>query len=70
MSNIQRLLQAGQNQRIFADTITMLRNSQGYYSWLYESVNKLNEDGYNELSESLASQDFKDSVDVVLWLES
>ena len=71
MSNIQRLAENGnKNHRLFASTIIELMNSQGFYGRLYHTVNSLSEDGYETLYEQLEQQNFNDSVDVVLWLES
>ena len=71
MSNIQRLAENGnKNHRLFASTIIELMNSQGFYGRLYRTVNSLNDDGYETLYEQLEQQNFNDSVDVVLWLES
>ncbi len=71
MSNIQKLATTGNNnQRLFAETINTLRNSQGFYSRLYQTINQLSEEGYNDLTDLLDQQNFKDSVNVVLWLEA
>ena len=71
MSNIQKLATAGNNnQRLFAETINTLRNSQGFYSRLFQTINQLSEEAYQELTCLLDKQNFKDSVDVVLWLEA
>ena len=71
MSNLQRLATAqNNNQRLFAETINTLRNSQGFYSRLYQTINQLSEEGYRDLTALLDQQNFKDSVDVVLWLEA
>ena len=71
MSNLQRLATAeNNNQRLFAETINTLRNSQGFYFRLYQTINQLSEEGYRDLTVLLDQQNFKDSVDVVLWLEA
>ena len=71
MSNLQRLATAeNNNQRLFAETINTLRSSQGFYSRLYQIINQLSEEGYRDLTALLDQQNFKDSVDVVLWLEA
>lgn len=71
MSNLQRLATAeNNNQRLFAKTINTMRNSQGFYSRLYQTINQLSEEGYRDLTALLDQQNFKDSVDVVLWLEA
>ncbi len=71
MSNIQKLANAkNQNRRLFADTVNTLRNSQGFYSRLFQTINQLSEEAYQELVCLLDKQNFKVSVDVVLWLEA
>lgn len=69
MSNIQRLSNGNNNQKLFADTILTFMNSQGFYSRLYRVINELDEDGFYELSNTLEKQNFKDTLDVVFWLE-
>ncbi len=70
MSNIQRLAAEGnKSHKLFAATIVDLMNSQGFYGRLYRAVNEMNEDEYSNLCEQLSTQNFNDSVDVVLWLE-
>ncbi len=70
MSNIQRLVTEGnRNHRLFGAAIADLKNSQGFYTRLFDAVNDLDEDGYIRLYEQLERQDFHDTVDVVLWLE-
>ena len=71
MNNIQRLVMKGNlNHRLFGATVANLKDSQGFYSRLFASVNELDEDGYNRLYALLDVQDFHDTLDVVLWLES
>ncbi len=70
MSNIQRLAAEGEkSHRIFAATIVDLMNSQGFYGRLYRKVNEMDDESYNSLYDQLAQQDFKDSLDVIFWLE-
>lgn len=70
MSNIQKLATEGKkNHRIFVDIIVDLMNSQGLYSRLYRAVNELDNEGYENLYEQLAQQNFTDSPDVIFWLE-
>ena len=69
MSNIQRLSNGNNNQKLFDDTILTFMNSQGFYSRLYRVINELDEDGFDELSNTLEKQNFKDTLDVVFWLE-
>ncbi len=70
MTNIQRLAKDGnKNHRIFAATIVDLMNSQGLYGRFYRTINELDEENYSILFNELNRQNFKDSLDVVLWLE-
>ncbi len=70
MTNIQRLAKYGnKNHRIFAATIVDLMNSQGLYGRFYRTINELDEENYSILFNELNRQNFKDSLDVVLWLE-
>lgn len=70
MTNIQRLINdKNKNCKLFANTIVDLMTSQGFYSRFYRTINELDEDNYSILYNELARQDFKDSLDVVLWLE-
>lgn len=70
MNNIQRLTANGnKNHRIFAMTVIDLMHSQGFYGRLYRSVNEMGDDCYEQLYELIGKQDFKDPLDVVLWLE-
>ena len=70
MTNIQKLATAeNKNQKLFAQTILTLKNSQGFYFRLYQSINELDDNGYENLTNVLKNQNFSDNVDVVLWLE-
>ena len=70
MTNIQKLSNAeNKNLKLFADTVLTFKNSQGFYSRLYQSVNELNEESYESFITVLNQQNFNDSIDVVLWLE-
>lgn len=55
---------------IFLNTILDLRNSQGFYSRLFNSICEMDDDSINELGDIVANQNFTDSLDVVLWLEA
>lgn len=71
MSDIQKLINSDKNNhKIFAGTILTLMMSQGFYERLYDGINEFNEEQYNLLYQTLNNQKFKDSVDVILWLES
>jgi hypothetical protein len=70
MTNIQKLAAEGnKNHRILAATVVDLMNSQGLYGRLYRSINELDDDRYEQFFELISKQNFKDSLDVVLWLE-
>lgn len=52
--------------------IEMLSHSQGFYGRLLRSIYELkqeNETAYNELKDYLESQNFSDSLDVILFFE-
>ena len=52
--------------------IEMLSHSQGFYGRLLKSIYELkqeNETEYNELKNYLESQNFSDSLDVVMFFE-
>lgn len=68
-SNIQKLLEGTKNERLFADTILTLKNSQGFYSRLYENVMCMCEDWFANLCNKVNEQNFTDTLDVVMWLE-
>ena len=46
MSNIQKLSNGTNNEKLFASTILTFMNSQGFYSRLYRDINSLDDDGY------------------------
>lgn len=71
MNNIQKLAANGnRNHRIFAATIVDLKNSQGFYSRLYQSVNEMDDMEYNDLFEHIRKQNFHEPLDVIFWLET
>ena len=54
------------------NVIEMLSHSQGFYGRLLRSILELkqeNETGYNELKHYLESQNFSDSLDVIMFFE-
>lgn len=50
------------------ETIKSLASSQGLYSRLYRDLMELDE--YDEVMTELESQNFKDGVDLVMFIES
>lgn len=55
------------NYELLFNTVKMLSKSQGSYGRLLEQLNSMSENGRLELASKLPN--FKDHVDVVLWLE-
>ena len=55
------------NYELLFSTVKSLSNSQGYYGRLLNSLINMNEDERLELINNLPI--FKDTVDVVMWLE-
>lgn len=51
------------------ETIKTLASSQGLYSRLYRDLMALDEDKYNEVMTELESQNFKDAVDLIMFIE-
>ena len=51
------------------ETIKTLASSQGLYSRLYRDLMALDEDKYNEVMTELESQNFKDGVDLIMYIE-
>lgn len=52
------------------ETIKSLASSQGFYDRLYGDLMELDEDEYDEVMTKLESQNFKDGVDLVMFIES
>ena len=55
------------------DVIRDLSHSQGFYSRLYEAILELkqnDEAAFNEFAKAVEAQNFRDSVDVVLFFET
>lgn len=52
------------------ETIKSLASSQGLYGRLYRDLMELDEDEYDEVMTELESQNFKDRVDLVMFIES
>ena len=55
------------NYELLFSTIKSLSHSQGYYGRLLNSLVNMNEDERLELINNLPT--FKDTLDVVMWLE-
>lgn len=59
------------NFSLFMDTVKSLRYSQGFYSRIASQIDEMDELELQELEENLNSLEvqFKDTVDVVMYLE-
>lgn len=55
------------NYELLFNTVKMLSKSQGSYGRLLEQLNSMSKDERFELASKLPN--FKDCVDVVLWIE-
>lgn len=66
---MQKLSNGNSNQQLFANTITTFMSSQGLYNRLFNAINNLDDNGYNQLCEAINQQNFKDTLDVVFWIE-
>ena len=51
------------------ETIKSLASSQGLYSRLYRDLMELDEEKYNEVMTELESQNFKDGIDLIMYIE-
>ena len=60
------------NYELFISTVNMLKNSQGFYSRIAERLSEMSEDELKEVENQFNSLDctFKDTVDVVMYLET
>lgn len=71
MNNIQQLLNhENKNVKLFVSTIENLRHSQGFYGRLHRHISTMSQEELDELINTLCEQDFKHSLDVILWLEA
>ena len=50
-------------------TIRSLASSQGFYGRLYRSLMKLSKEEFNKVMTELEKQNFKDSLDLVMFIE-
>lgn len=55
------------NKQEILEAIKNLSSGQGFYERLYE---KLSDDSIESLLEELENQNFKDTIDLILYLES
>ena len=68
--NVKKLMQhENKSVRLYIQTIYDLRSSQGFYSRIYDALCDTDKDTLDELIKVLCKEDFKDTLDVVMWLE-
>lgn len=71
LNNIQKLaLNGNKNHKLFARTIVELKQARGFYARLYDTINSLSDESYEELYETLNNKSFADEIDVILYLET
>lgn len=60
------------NYELFISTVESLKHSQGFYSRIANHIDNMSDDEKSELKEQLnnLSTQFKDSLDVVMYLET
>lgn len=57
------------NRQQILNAVKSLAQSQGFYGRLYEALTSGTEEAEDALNQ-MVEQNFKDSVDMVMWLES
>lgn len=59
------------NYELFLNTVNSLKNSQGFYSRLYNQIQEMDDEQKLKLQEQINNIEpkFKDVVDVILYLE-
>lgn len=51
------------------DLCDELRFSQGFYSRLFRQLQEMSDEEKDELNAIMLAQNFKDKLDIILWLE-
>lgn len=68
--NMQQLFShENKNVKLFASTVTDLMLSQGFYGRLQREIIEMSQEDLDKLINTLCEQDFKNTLDVILWLE-
>lgn len=58
------------NYEMFLDVVNTLKNSQGFYSRIADTLSRLDDDELDRIKEDFNSQpQFKDNIDVIMFLE-
>ena len=72
MKGVKTMSKIKSNYEMFIQTVNTLKSSQGYYSRLANTIADMNDAEKTRLKSTLNNlpQKFKDSVDVVMFLES
>ena len=68
----EKLVRNAKSFRMMYDTVKSLRHSQGFYSRLYDALTyniKINRDDLVDFLNNSKIPEFKDTVDVVMYLE-
>jgi len=63
------IVKLNKNTELLIKTVKSLSTAQGFYSRLNERINNLTSKELRKLDKSLIDEDFKDGLDVVLYLE-
>lgn len=58
------------DRQVIRGTFEMLAQSQGFYGRLLRSIDEMDEEDREKVWSDLESQNFKDVVDLILYLES
>lgn len=58
------------NRNEIMDLIRSLAKSQGLYGRILANIEALNAEDYERLMTALEAENFKDSVDFIMWVES
>lgn len=68
----EKLVQNAKSFRMILDTVTLLRHSQGFYSRFYNDLMKnikYNKENISDFLNNSELPKFKDTLDVVMYLE-
>ena len=70
MNNFDKLCKLGKSCSILADTVATLKNSNGFYSMLFDEIMEMTDEELNAFAIVLNMQEFNDKTDVILFLEA